>query len=152
MKNKRAFTLIEIFVVLGIMVMVLGITIVYFFNFRSKNAIEICAKEISSALNEARSRSITKLEAHKISFDTVTESYDLLDSSNLIVFSYLAMDGIDIDRTSFTSPANIVEFNTSGALTGVRGSIYITNNVGEFCTITVEPSTGRIKIYTYEKL
>ena len=125
MKNIRAFSLIEVIVVMGIMVMVLGITVVYVFNFRGKSSLEVCAKEISGVLSLARSRAITKIDPHKVFFDINTEAYDLMDSNNTIIHSYLAMDGVDIESTTFKSPDDTVEFNSTGALTGVRGYIYI---------------------------
>lgn len=56
--SRRGFTLIELVVAIGIMVLMTGISIPFFRNFANKNDLDRAALEVKSAILEARSLSL----------------------------------------------------------------------------------------------
>ncbi|MFH2138078.1 MAG: hypothetical protein ABII88_06170 [Candidatus Omnitrophota bacterium] len=143
--NKKAFTIAELIVVLSIMIIILGMTGAYIFNYRSGSALNLCAKEIASALGQARDLSITTQEQHSVIVDIAAETYQIRDSANGLVDSFKAEDGIDIvSVTGYAS--DTITFNTTGSVGDGSGNIQLRNNQGKICTINIYNVTGQIKI------
>ena len=69
MKKSKSFSAIEIMVVLAIVSIVLGLTAVYFFNFKSGAVLRLAAHEVAGTLNQARSLAITHQETYDVVFD-----------------------------------------------------------------------------------
>ncbi len=155
MKKIKSFTTIEMIIVLGIISIIMGLTTAYFFSFKSGSALKLSAKEIAAALGQARSLAITTQKNHEVAFNVTTSEYCIneLDEDNNFVqkvgIDHKIRNGIIIDRTTFSNDAAI--FGITGNLRGAAGSVYIKNSNDKFSTIRTDNTTGRIKIYNYEK-
>ncbi len=161
MKKLKAFSLIEIMIVLGIITMILGLTTTYFFNFRSGAALKISANNIMAALNQARSLAITQQIEHEVVLDISESKYSVyakLDTTTRQQVTAWAKvsDGVIITSTTLpidtdlpdSNPAEV--FNPTGSAES-NASIYLQNSAGEEYTITIVNATGRVKIYNYRK-
>jgi prepilin-type N-terminal cleavage/methylation domain-containing protein len=161
MKNSQGFTLIEMIVVLGIISAVLGITTVYFFNYKSGAALKISANNIVAALNQARSLAITRRVEHGVAFDSVNSAYFVFakpDSATrqLVTSPLKTSSGVVIESTNLpidpqaliNLPAEI--FNITGSAES-NASIYLVNSQGKYYTLTIINTTGRVRIYNYKR-
>ncbi|MFH1458932.1 MAG: type II secretion system protein [Candidatus Omnitrophota bacterium] len=147
---NKAFTIIELIVVLGIICLILGLTTAHFFNFKTASALKIEALNILSVLNQARSLAITNQENYKVVFDLINNKFVIKDNLDVNVeIEKNLNNGISIDRTTFSM--DTVIFNAQGGLSGARGKIFIKNSANKFYTINIENTTGRIKIYNFEQ-
>ncbi|MCK4993537.1 MAG: hypothetical protein KAS13_00645 [Candidatus Omnitrophica bacterium] len=149
MKNSRFFTSIELVVVLGIISLLLGLTTVYYFNFKTATALKLAAHEAAATLNQARSLAITKQEEHSVLFDLANNQYEIQDSAALRVDEEHRLgEGIIIDLCNFDS--NSATYSPTGTVEGKR--VILKDNKNEYYTIKVLNETGRVKILNYREL
>ncbi|MBU1087385.1 MAG: prepilin-type N-terminal cleavage/methylation domain-containing protein [Candidatus Omnitrophica bacterium] len=162
MKKIKAVSLIEMMVVLGIITMLMGLTTVYFFNYKAGAALKISANNIMAALNQARSLAITHQIEHGVAFDPANSEYFIFAKPDqltrqLITTSMKTASGVIIESTTLpvdshvliSRPAEI--FNITGSAED-NASIFLKNSQGKYYTLTIVNATGRIKIYNYQKL
>ncbi|MCP4650004.1 MAG: hypothetical protein GY853_08010 [PVC group bacterium] len=157
MKKISAFTLIEMIVVLGIIVMIISMTSAYLFNYRSGTALKNCAKEIKMVLEQAKSLAITTQDKHGVAFDYGPPSqyyiFKKVDTViTLIGSTYETRDGIIVDGASTTLGfdsdlgKDAALFNSRGGLSGGQATIYLKDSGGTVRTIGLNNVTGYIKI------
>ncbi|MBI4846917.1 MAG: prepilin-type N-terminal cleavage/methylation domain-containing protein [Candidatus Omnitrophica bacterium] len=152
MNKRKAFSLIELIVVLGIIAVIIAFSTAYFFNFKSSAALTIAAQEIVATFNQARSLAITNLKNYKVFFDVANSTYVVREdlTNNAIDIVHRLKDGIVIDHTTFSSDEVI--FQPTGNLSGGKGSVFIRDSAGKFNTLVIENTTGRIKVLNYQEL
>lgn len=161
MKKSQAFSLIELMVVMSIITMLLGLTTIYFFKYKAGASLKISANNIMAALNQARSLAITKRVEHGVAFDVSNSDYfvfakpdsatrqivtaPLTTSSGVIIHS----TNLPIDsHTLINYPAQI--FNITGSAES-NASIFLKNSQEKYYTLTIINTTGRVRIYNYQK-
>ncbi|MFH1061461.1 MAG: prepilin-type N-terminal cleavage/methylation domain-containing protein [Candidatus Omnitrophota bacterium] len=161
MKNSQAFSLMELMVVMGIITMLMGITTVYFFNYKAGASLKISANNIMAALNQARSLAITKQVEHGVAFDVVNSEYFVFAKPDaatrqLVTTPLRTTSGVVIESTNLpvdahaliNHPAEI--FNITGSAED-DASIYLVNSQGKYYTLTIIIPTGRVRIYNYNR-
>lgn len=149
MKNIKAFTLIEVIIVLGIISLIFGLTMAYLSNFRAGSTLKLSAEEIMATLNQARSLAITSKNTHKVVFDKMNNNYVVQDSLGANVDKvHKTGEGIIIDFINFDN--NTVTFNSSGGANS--GRIILKDNKNKYYTIKGLNVTGRIKLLNYQEL
>ncbi|MBU1045197.1 MAG: GspH/FimT family protein [Candidatus Omnitrophica bacterium] len=161
MKKLKAFSLIEIIVVLGIITMILGMTTVYFFNYKAGAALKISANNIMAALNQARSWAITRQIEHGVVFDLANSEYRVFAKPDLATRQFVNKEmktssGVVIESTTLPNDALISNnpvavFNITGSAEA-NASIFLKNSQGEYYTLTIVNATGRVRIFNYQKL
>ncbi len=143
MKKSRFFTSIELVVVLAIISLLLGLTTVYYFNFKTAAALKLSAYEVMATLNQARSLAITNQEKYSVVFDLAGNKYEIQDSAaGRVDEEHRLGEGIVFDEVSFTG--NKVTYSATG--TANAGTVKLKDNKAEFYTITVISATGRVKV------
>jgi prepilin-type N-terminal cleavage/methylation domain-containing protein len=111
MKKRNAFTLIEVLVVMGLMLLVMSISVVGFMGMRRGAELRGGAMSVRTTLMLARQQAVTKRQAVKVGFAT-----------NSMTVSFSA--GNQTNRTTYFSPGititppspNPLEFQPTGAL------------------------------------
>lgn len=152
----KAFTLIEMLVVLAVIMMVLGISIPFFANFTKGAKLKTAAKDIATLLNTARSLSITERKNYAVVFDSTAPlpSYYIVDQANQIYGKkYVLPSPIRFSRPqdpahTTTFPSDRAVFSSTGGLKTASGSVWLADQKGQLRRITVSQSTGRVTIDT----
>lgn len=161
---NRAFTLIELILIILIIAILSAVIITDFINSTSQAKLEGLRWKLKSDLSYAQSLAVTQQLNHGIIFDPEVETYSVYrqTTSNIVndpssgkpfTVNYLTDDyfkGMDIVSTSFGSPTtDRVEFNYLGVpsdgtnpLAG-DGSVTLSYQ-GSSITITVTKNTGKI--------
>jgi len=139
--NKlKGVTLIELMVVIGVMIIISGISIVFIRQYQPNIQLFTCSRTLRSNINKARERTISEQKIYGIRFFEAEDRYDFIlaqDPDNPLE-SYLLDLGITFSNISpFTD--NILKFNKAGA-TNESGIIILENTNQEQKTITINPS------------
>ncbi len=143
MKKTGSFTSIELVVVLAIISMLLGLTTVYYFNFKSATALKLCAYEVAATLNQARSLAITNQENYSVVFDLANNKYEIQDSAaSRVDEEHRLGEGIVFDEVRFAG--NKVTYSATS--TANAGTVKLKDNKAQVYTITVTSATGRVKV------
>ena len=149
MNKNKAFSLIEMLVVLTIISLILGLTAAYIFNYRAGSALSLCANKIAAVLNQARQLSITNQSEYKVVFDLINNEFVVQDALNNDADTrHKTGNSIIIESTTFTN--DTVTFTATGGLSGTSGSIFIKDNKAKFFTVKILNATGRIKVLNFK--
>ena len=144
MKKIRFFTSIEFVVVLAIISLLLGLTTVYYFNFKTATALKLSAYEVAAVLNQARSLAITNQDKYSVVFDLANNKYEIQDvSANRIDEEHCLTEGIVFDSVSFIG-SNVEIFSSTG--TAIAGTVKLKDNKAQTYSINVNGATGRVKV------
>ncbi|MFH1245405.1 MAG: prepilin-type N-terminal cleavage/methylation domain-containing protein [Candidatus Omnitrophota bacterium] len=152
----RAFTLIEMLVVLALIMMVLGISIPFFANFAKGEKIKTAAKDIATVLNSARNFSITERKNYAVVFDYSASpaAYYIVDEANQIYGKkYVLPSPIKFYHPQepahpTTFPSDRAVFSSTGGLKTATGSVWLADQKGQTRRVTVSQTTGRVSIDT----
>lgn len=155
-KRTSGFSVTELLVVIGIIILMLGISVPYFAKFGQRSKLEAAATNIATTLRTARNYAITNNNDYIVHFDaSVTPNqYWITDNlNNLVGKKYSLPTNIDIYRPSdpthsITLKNNMASFNSRGGLNSVDGSVWISLGPGhiKFKRIMTESTTGSVKI------
>ncbi|MFH1093777.1 MAG: type II secretion system protein [Candidatus Omnitrophota bacterium] len=144
MKKIRFFTSIELVVVLAIISLLLGLTTVYYFNFKTATALKLSAYEVAATLNQARSLAITNQDKYSVVFDLSNNKYEIQDSVLArIDEEHRLGEGIVFDTVSFIG-GNVETYSATGTAKG--GTVKIKDNKAQVYTLIVNGATGRVKV------
>lgn len=165
-KTNRAFTLVELIVVLAIVGIVFGMSFPFFARFAKGSKLTNAATNISTVLRTARSYAISKRKNYLVIInDQATSSLYYAvkiyqDVDGTIDRWHKLPQGIVVDRentnfdsqsvpfpddSSSTASKPVVEFKPTGGATE-NGSIYIKDSEDNYKKITVINVTGRVKV------
>ncbi len=161
---RRAFTLIELIVVLAIVGMVFGMSFPFFAKFTKGSRLKNASNSISTVLRTARSYAISKRKScWVIVNDQATSSLyyavKIYNVDGTLKSWYKLPQGIEIDSTTFSTTKDVpfphdsdsqtskpvVEFKPTGGATA-NGSIYIKDSENNYKRIIVINVTGRVKV------
>jgi len=151
--GKRAFTLVEMLVVLAIIGMLLGISLPFTSGFGKGLRIKTTARAIVGMMHVARSNAITLRKNYSVVFDVRNSRYWIEDSTGQIFekkynlpvpLKFKIKDNEEADPVTFENDRVI--FNSSGAIEGASGSVTFTDKQGDSRTISVTASTGKITV------
>ncbi|MFC1623786.1 GspH/FimT family pseudopilin [Candidatus Omnitrophota bacterium] len=151
--RRRAFTLIEMLVVLGIIAMLLGITIPFTTGFGKGLRLKTASRAILGTLRVARSNAITYREKHTVVFDIEKGEYWIEDSEGRIFDRKRRLPVSIKFRVPGEEESEAIDFEDdkvifypTGAIEGASGSITITDQRDKSRTVSILGSTGKISI------
>ncbi len=150
----RAFTLVEMLVVLAIVAMIMAISVPFTSGFGKGLRIKTSARAISGVMQVARSNAITFRKNYSVVFDVKEGKYWIENEANQIYEKKYDLPGaikFEIKGDDKADPVTFendrVTFNSSGSVEGgADGSVTFTDKQGGFRTISVTGSTGKITI------
>lgn len=146
MKRLRFFTSIELIVVLAIISLLLGLTTVYYSNFKTATAIKLAAYELMATLNQTRSLAITNQDKYSVVFDLANNKYEIQDSAAVKIDEEHSLgEGIVFDTVGFGG-ASLTAATYFATGTADAGTVKLKDNKAQIYTITVTSSTGRVKV------
>ncbi len=155
-KNKSAFTLMEMIVVMAIAAMVTIASVPSFMNFARTRRVRGAASEISSALNSARRYAITLNEPMAVYIYTNDYADDDLKNSFLFWETETNRERKLLHRvveiytvTAGNQPEPEVfefEFTSRGALSGPSRTVGVQDTAPRRIGITVFNTTGRVRV------
>jgi Tfp pilus assembly protein FimT len=153
---RGGFTLIEILIVVGIL-MIAAMIVVPMMSSADSIQLRSAANMVAADLEYAKSISISRGQNFKVVFDSFTDSYRIEDTSGNVVshpvkkgFDYVIdfqnegrLNRVGIDGVDFSS-SNEVQFDCLGSPN--QGGTVTLEAGGEVITVNVEPVTGFISI------
>ncbi|MFA6410363.1 MAG: GspH/FimT family pseudopilin [Candidatus Buchananbacteria bacterium] len=138
-KNQNGFTLAELLVVLGIIVLISLITIPLLSRYQKTTKLKSEARVLVTNLRLTQQYAITEQIIYKLKFFPQTKSYELINTKTNTTIKNITMDDeITISQISDLTD-NSVQFNPTGAALE-SGTIYLTNTQHSTSTIQVKPS------------
>lgn len=152
--NRRAFSLIEMLIVLAIMAMIMGISLPFTSGFGKGLKIKTTARAIIGMIRIARSNAATLRKNYSVVFDVKKGQYWIEDGSGQIYekkyplpssIKFEVESDENIDPITFENDK--VTFNSSGLIEGTGGSVTITDKLGGSSrTISAAGATENITI------
>jgi len=157
-KKISAFSLAELIVVLGIIFSLIFAGSLYFQNHLLKTSLKTSCQDIESTILLAKRLAITKRKIHKVKFQPERGKYWIENSEGEKVegVNYLR-EGVTFSNPELRKwgekdgiveagyPDNAISFYPQG--TAEAGSIYLKDRKNNWCTITILPATGNVRIY-----
>lgn len=143
--TKSGFTIIEIMIAIGIMIILSGISWAAFRNYQPTMELSATIRNITTDLRLAQQLSVTQQINHGIFFDILNNNYQLkkfIDPVQ-ILFSKNLPSSITTSQITGLSDATAI-FNPYGAVVA-SGSVYLVNLKGQTKIIEIKPS-GFVKI------
>ena len=145
--QKEGFTLVEIAVTLGIIILIAGIGVVAFFAWRPNLELKTAARDIVSKLGYVQQRAVAEQVIYGIHFDWQNDTYTLirfvgeteevLEEKDLPErVDFQSVSGFTEDRVKFISTGSVIE----------SGEIILVNTNDRTITIDVRPS-GYVKTH-----
>jgi prepilin-type N-terminal cleavage/methylation domain-containing protein len=151
--NRRAFTLVEMLVVLAIMAMIMAISVPFTSGFGKGLKIKTAARAIVGIMRVARSNAVTFRKNYSVVFDVKKGRYWIEDDAGRVYEKkyYLPssvrfeVKGDDkIDPITFENDR--LTFKSSGSIEGPSGSVTITDKQGGSRIISAAETTGKVTI------
>jgi Tfp pilus assembly protein FimT len=152
--SRKSFTLMEMLVVLGVVILLIGVSIPFFASFNKGAKLKTSAKGVAAVLNTARNIAITQRKNYSVTFDTSSHphSYYITDKDEqLYKKKYSLPSSVKFYRPGkpnepTTFPSDKATFSSTGGLTGSAGSVWLADKQGDIRRISVSNTTGRVKI------
>jgi len=143
-KIQRGFTLTEILIVIGIIVVLIGISIPVFRQFQPTLQLSGAVRTLVTNLRYAQQLAVTEQVNHCLQLFLTERKYQIIqcDQTEPLLEITLPDEISSFSATGFTS--NKIEFNPYGAVKE-KGDITLKNTEGKAKTIDVRPS-GFVKI------
>ncbi|MBU1912569.1 MAG: type II secretion system GspH family protein [Candidatus Omnitrophica bacterium] len=151
--SKRAFTLVEMLVVLAIIGMIMAISVPFTSGFGKGLRIKTATRAVGGIINAAKSNAVTFRKNYSVVFDVKKNQYWIEDDAGRIYEKKYSLPGSvafkvkgDDQADSVTFENDRITFNASGSAGGVSGSVTLTDKQGDSRTISVAGATGKITI------
>jgi prepilin-type N-terminal cleavage/methylation domain-containing protein len=149
----KAFTLVEMLVVLAIIAMIMAISVPFTASFGRGLSIKTTARAIVGVMHVARSNAITFRKNYSVVFDVKKSQYWIEDPASHIYekkyflpssIKFEIKDNKEADPITFGNDK--VTFNPSGGVEGSSGTVTFTDKQGASRTISAIGATGNITI------
>ena len=145
MDDNKAFTFIELIMVIGIVLIIASIPMLKanaILNYKEKREL----REFKNDINYARNKAIIESKKYFIDIRPYSNSYVIYkgEESRKIVRRKELIHGIKINKTNIKG--NEIVFTYSGA-PEIAGTIELENKKGKEIKITITPATGKVNIH-----
>lgn len=151
--SKRAFTLVEMLVVLAIIGMIMAISVPFTSGFGKGLRIKTATRAVGGIINAAKSNAVTFRKNYSVVFDVKKNQYWIEDDTGRLYEKKYFLPGSvgfkvkgDDHADPVTFENDRITFNASGSAGGVSGSVTLTDKQGDSRTISVAGATGKITI------
>ncbi|MFA4991561.1 MAG: GspH/FimT family pseudopilin [Candidatus Omnitrophota bacterium] len=142
--KRKAFTLIEMLVVLAIIGMFMGISVPFASGFGKGLRLKTAARAVSGVLRVARSNAVTLRRNHSVVFDAEENKYWIEDGAGKIYEKkYSLSSSVKFD---ITGADREITFLPDGAIDGQTRAITLTDKQGGSRTILISRTTGNITL------
>lgn len=154
MKSQHGFTIIELIVVTAVLsIMLIAAMPVWLPIFENASEKE-AARDIASALRDARSRSINENLEHRISFDLAAKTYVLSrgnrasnSASWTNIKTYKTPENILLRGTQACNTTDFtIQFNPNGTANSIYACIQDLDGTKQFATGVSHATTGKVAI------
>lgn len=134
MNNKRAFTLVELMVVVALLAVIASVAVPSFTQFLINNRLQAQADEFAFFLQYARGEAVTKRQPHKVV--SIAQSVSITDINDNVLSIFEPRVGFNFGNASFN-------FNALGNINS-NATVFFTfcdnNNFKNGFTVRVEPN------------
>jgi prepilin-type N-terminal cleavage/methylation domain-containing protein len=140
---KKAFTLVELLVIMAIMVILLSITFPMFSSFKRSmdyKKFEGASMELLEDMRYAKVRALTNGE---VQMTFAEDGYYLTDTFERYTYKKVSFsDGISIDFINSTIPdTKVLKFTCSGSVSPYACTVVINDSQGHTSTISIKVAT-----------
>ena len=147
----RAFTMIELLVVLGIIAMIIAMGTPAFLKFNAGLQLKTTARQVAELLQVARSQAITLRTTCAVVFDLERRRIAVVDAGGQELHAPLLLPAAvklaepgQPDGSSVTFEGGRATFLPTGGLQGRTTTLWLSDARGGAQQITVYASTGRV--------
>lgn len=151
--GDKAFTLVEMLVVLAIIAMLMGISIPFTTGFGKGLKLKTASRAITGVLHVARSNAITMRKNYSVVFDVNSGQFWIEDSEGKVYEKKYSLPATvrfkvkgDEEADPVTFKNDKVIFTPDGAIEGASGSIIVTDKQGGSKIISITSSTAKITV------
>ncbi len=147
--RTKGFTLIELMVVIGIILLLLVLLINGINNLLQWSKLNRTAALLSSELKNTQSRAFYEGVYYKIEFYTTfnwptsSNKYKILKGSESELCKEIKLEGVELFKTNFTG--NRVRFYPNG-VPSMGGTVTLKNSRGKILYVIMTPVTARVRI------
>ena len=147
--RTKGFTLIELMVVIGIILLLLVLLINGINNLLQWSKLNRTAALLSSELKNTQSRAFYEGVYYKIEFYTTfnwptsSNKYKILKGSESELCKEIKLEGVELFKTNFTG--NRVRFYPSG-VPSMGGTVTLKNSRGKILYVIMTPVTARVRV------
>ena len=158
MKNQAGYSLLEVIVVIVIVGILAAISAPVWKPIFANASQKEAARNIASALRDARAKAISENFEHRINFDLATGKYDLEIGNRTTgsttwtsIKSYQASDAVEIKGTLTCNNTNFsIQFNPNGTANSTYACITDKNGTRQFAAGVSSAITGRVIIRRWD--
>lgn len=146
---SRAFTIVELVLVLAITAILAGLAVPRFARADARYRVRLAAERVARELEHARERAVTRATAQTITFNTGATSFTLVampdpDRTTIDYTISLAAAPLRIERLSTTFSGSTFSFNGFG-VPSAAGTVTVAAS-SYTCTVRVAALTGVVSV------
>jgi len=139
--HNKGFTLIELMVVVGIIVLLLGLSLNGLYNLIQWSKLNRAAAILSSELKNTQSRAFYEGVYYKIDFWAPLDRYRIYRQT--VLYKDVQLEDIDLFNSNFTN--NNLYFYPNG-VPSMGGTVTLKNKRGKILYVIMTPVTARVRI------
>ncbi|MDH5202046.1 MAG: prepilin-type N-terminal cleavage/methylation domain-containing protein [Nitrospirota bacterium] len=141
--KNNGFTLLELIIVLFLIMLILGLSTLFFANTLSSNRFNATVREMSAAIKHARSLALIDGERQTITIDLDSKNYGIESRMSKSIPSDIFIKVIDPFLGEKLNGKYLIVFHTTGNVEG--GTIVLWNNK-RAVSIQMDPVVGSVVV------
>ena len=143
--SRNGFTLTELMVVIGIIILVSLVTIPAMIPFLRGQRLRSGARTVQSAVLGARTQAIRRRATVDLIFDATLQYMQIVDVSDASNYVVLGKGAKLPDTISFTGAVTTINFSPFGYATAGPTTIGLQDASGNTLTLNFQASTGQVR-------